>query len=220
MIYHQESAENSYSISAFTNAQTRLRQDGSSDKPLEGYQTILLPPSVLNRLRSQDLTLEIDYSLSLIRKDAAGAIRAQDDGKHLEKIGWCHTGVDDDGDEITARCVQLGRAPNCLSAILENPATGQRDPERFACAPDYRPIPIKPLPYLILDDLERFGLSVPFAGNAAKYPIGESQLPHAQVMLTSYQPAGHFTRHLTIPKIRLGDWEAQTGQITANTASE
>jgi len=208
VVYRESDAEFSYDVSAFLNSRTKLRQNGVDGATLRGYQAILLPVAVMNRLRGRDVRLEVDYSLSLFRPDTTGTVAALDGSAHLDRIGWCRTGIDDDGDGVELRCMQAGRDPICLSAVLENPATRQRDPEFFACAPNYSPIPLHFMP----DTFGRFFVELKFteAGNAGKYPVGESQLGSARADLVSYQPAAHFTRHVVIPNIRLGDWEAPT----------
>jgi len=42
----------------------------------------------------------------------------------------------------------------------------------------------------------------------AKYPVDSAQLAGAQVSVKTYKPVALFTRHLVIPEICLGDWEA------------
>jgi hypothetical protein len=206
VLYQQPSALGIAGINAFANAETQLRQEGSSGAAIHGYQAILLPTPLLGRIRSSELTLAIDYSLSLFHKTATATFAALNDSKHLAKIGWCKTQVDDDGDEVNVQCVQAGQIPNCAGAALENPATQQRNPEAFVCEPDYSPIPITFYP----DGLARFYLSSKFRDidNVAKYPVNESQLGKARMDLSTYQPTAHFTRHVVIHGIRLADWEA------------
>ena len=197
--------------------ETRLRQDGPTGEALHGYQAILLPNSVLSKVRGRALTLEIDYSLSLFHPSASAVMAALDDRRHIDQIGLCRTKVDDDGDEVVVRCREPGRGPNCLRAVLENPTTGQRNPEAFACEPDYSPIPI----HFVPDGLMRFFMDMKFRDfdNLAKYPVDEKQLGSARVDLTAYQPTAHFTRHIVIPNIQLGDWQADTHQIATSTTS-
>lgn len=215
VIYRQASAlgiyvasgGNVYTVRA-ANAATQLRQEGASRAPLHGYQAILLPVPIFRKLRGRDLALEIDYSLSLLRKHATASLPALDASEHRAGIGWCRTGTDDDGDEVNVRCVgQPGQRPSCLSATLQNPASGARDSEALICQPDYAPIPINFYP----DALARFRVELPFKdiGNGANYPVDEAQLGKARIDLAVYLPAGaHFTRRVVIPHIRLGDWEA------------
>ena len=66
-----------------------------------------------------------------------------------------------------------------------------------------------------------FGLDLSFRDpqGLAKYPVDSLQLADAQVMLKAYKPVAHFTRHLVIPEIRLGDWEAETSATAKSTTS-
>jgi hypothetical protein len=202
------SAGNVYTVRAPAHAATQLRQDGASGAPLHGYQAILLPVSLLRKMSGRDLALEIDYSLSLLRRHATMSLPALDASQHLGGIGWCNTGIDDDGDEVQIGCIaQPGQMPGCLSATLDNPESSARDTTAFICQPNYAPIPINLYP----DALARFRVELPFKGmgNAAKSPVNEAQLSKARVDLATYLPAGvHFTRRMVIPHIRLGDWEA------------
>jgi hypothetical protein len=59
--------------------------------------------------------------------------------------------------------------------------------------------------------LVRFGTNLPFRdpSGLAKFPVDGPQLPQSRVVIRVYEPEDHFTRSLTIPEIRLKEWEAQ-----------
>ena len=40
------------------------------------------------------------------------------------------------------------------------------------------------------------------------YPVNESTVNGAHVLIKNYSVAGHFTMHLTVPAIRLAEWSA------------
>ena len=40
------------------------------------------------------------------------------------------------------------------------------------------------------------------------YPVNESTVNDAHVLIKNYSVAGHFTMHLTVPAIRLAEWSA------------
>ncbi|HEX3436481.1 MAG TPA: hypothetical protein VHT24_06900 [Pseudacidobacterium sp.] len=44
--------------------------------------------------------------------------------------------------------------------------------------------------------------------NLIRYPVNESMISGAQVLIKNYNMVGHFMMHLTIPTIRLADWSA------------
>jgi hypothetical protein len=207
LLYHQPSALGIPSMNAYASWQTQVRQDGRSGDAIQDYQAVILPTGVFGRVRSREITLEIDYSLSLFHQTAIATFAALNDSKHVAKLGWCMTGVDDDGDEVVLNCVQAGQFPNCGGAWLENPVTKQRNPETFVCEPDYIPVPVAFYP----DGLTRYFLKSKFKDidGVAQYPVNESSLGSARMDLRAYQPTAHFTRRVVIPSIRLGDWEAE-----------
>ena len=89
---------------------------------------------------------------------------------------------------------------------LQNPANGERNPEKRYCDPDYAPYAAHFYP----DATSQWGGGIPFRDvqNLARYAVDGSQLAAAQVWLKSYRPEAHFTRRLVIPEIRLRDWAA------------
>jgi hypothetical protein len=69
-----------------------------------------------------------------------------------------------------------------------------RGPDRNpACGSDYAPY----VDHVSGDSISRL---------ATELPIDAAQLKGAQVVVTAYHPAAHFTRQVVIPDIRLSDW--------------
>jgi hypothetical protein len=170
------------------------------------YQRIMLPGAVYERVRTQRIRVEIDYSLTLFQLEAANAMAAiQGDGR-FAAFGWCRTKIDEDGDEVELGCVNTGRAPTCVSLTLENPTHGKRNPADVYCDPDYTPYPVHVYP----DAMSQLAYAIRFRDvhGLAKYPVDGSQLADARVLLKSYRPHAHFTRRLVIPEIRLSEWTA------------
>ena len=171
------------------------------------HQFIILPRKIYDLVRTQPVRIEVDYSLTLFHIVAADTIEALSGDKRIADFGWCKTKIDDDGDEVELGCLNMGSAPTCATAVLENTASGQRNPAHNMCRPDYRPYAENFLP----DAMATFGGGISFQDlqGLAKYPVDGPQLADSHVSLKSYQPVAHFTRHLDIPEIRLGDWEAE-----------
>jgi hypothetical protein len=96
-----------------------------------------------------------------------------------------------------------------MSVALENPANGKRNPETYYCAPDYAPYPTHVYP----DSMSQFSVEVEFRDprGMASYPVDGSQLADARLVVKSYVPVAHLTRHLIVPDIRLGDWASVEG---------
>ena len=151
-------------------------------------QRVVLPEPVYRRLSDQSVRVEIDYSLTLLRQTAVAAIAVGDAGRQVSGFGWCRAEIDDDGDEIELGCVKAGRAPRCVSVILEGPASDRGNPEQWLCEPDYAPYHVQLYP----DSTGRFSLNV-----KARNTKG------AKLILKSYRPEANVTRALVIPEMRL-----------------
>jgi hypothetical protein len=170
------------------------------------HQRIALPARIFELVRAQPVRAEIDYSLTLFRIAATSTIAALNGDERFPVFDWCRTAIDADGDDIELGCAKTGSAPKCMTIALENPINGRRNPETPHCQPDYAPLS----PHIHPDAMSHFGADVKFHDlqQLAKYPVDGSQLADARVRLKSYEPVAHFTRHLVIPDIRLGDWAA------------
>ena len=175
------------------------------------HQLITLPHRIYELVRDQPVRLEMDYSLTLFHPDASDRIAAVNGDKWIAHLGRCKTKIDDDGDEIEISCLKTGGNVTCGTAFLENAVTGERNPAFSFCNRYYPPIPA----HFIPDAMSRFRGELHFRDpqGLAKYPVDGSQLANIRVVLKTYTPVAHFTRHLTIPQIRLGDWEAKSAPL-------
>jgi hypothetical protein len=173
------------------------------------YETIRIPALVYEAARDQPLTIDIDYSMSLLQAHPSVTAPALGASVQLPGVGRCTTGRDRDGDEIELRCLQAGRAPSCVSVTLEDVSTGQRNPETRICAPDYSPYAGKPFP----DEIARFEVEAPFRDRLglASYPVGGAQLDRSRVVLTLYEPSAHLARHVTATDVYLSAWLIDAG---------
>jgi len=171
------------------------------------HQLIALPHRVYERVRDRPVRVEMDYSLTLFHLQASDKIAAVNGDKRIAHLGRCRTQIDDDGDEIEISCLNTKGNVTCGAAFLENAVTGQRNPPYSFCSKYYPPITA----HFIPDALSRFRGELHFRDpqGLAKYPVDGSQLANIRVALKTYTPVAHFTRHLTIPEIRLGDWQAK-----------
>ncbi len=170
------------------------------------YQRIELPAKLSDLVLTQPVRLDIEYSLTLSIVAAADTIPASNGDGRFAAFGHCQTKLDDDGDDIELGCEKTGAAPACITVTLENPTNGMRNPENLYCDPDYAPYVVHIFP----DSMSQFGSGVKFRDlqGLAKYPVDNSQLGEARVILESYRPVAHFTRRLVIPDIRLNGWSA------------
>ena len=178
--------------------------------PTRAYEAIRLPALVYEAAKDQPLTLEIDYSLSVLQRETALSAAALGADVMLPGLGRCTTDRDSDGDEIALRCLKPGRGPSCVATTLEEPASGRRNPETLLCSPDYAPYVVKPFP----DALSRFEVETPFRDRLglAHYPVGASQLGAARVLVTPLEARWHGQRRVLASGVRLSQWTADAGR--------
>jgi len=178
---------------------------------VQTHQLITLPRRIYELVRDRPVRVEMDYSLTLFRLDASDTIAAVNGDKRIAHLGLCRTKIDDDGDEIEISCLKTGGNVTCGTAFLENAVTAQRNPPYNFCNKYYPPITA----HFIPDAMFRFRGELHFRDpqGLAKYPVDSSQLANIRVSLKTYAPVAHFTRHLTIPEIRLGDWVARGASL-------
>ena len=171
------------------------------------YQEIAMPLTSLMREKNQPVQLQIAYSLTLFHLAQSYAIPALNGAERMPVLGSCETRLNNTGTTVALRCLEADMPPACVTAFLENSATGARNPTRPVCRSEYEAYRVPPMP----DALGHFVANLPFrdALGLAKYPVDGTQLADSRVVIRVYEPVDHFTRTLAIPNIRLGDWEAQ-----------
>ena len=170
------------------------------------YQQVELPTSFYAGASEKAVSIRADYSLTLFGLAKSYSVPALNGSERMPGLGWCQTQVNEAETAVEMHCMQLGRGPICATIFLENASTGAQNPPRAICRGDYGLLWV-PLP----DVMARYAGNVPFrdATGLAKYPVDGSQLAESRVVIRLYEPVDHFTRTVTIPSIRLGDWEAQ-----------
>ena len=168
------------------------------------HQRIALSNDLLDVVAKAPVRIELTYSLTLFRVEARDALAAVDGDRQLVGFGWCRSRIDEEGDDVEVGCLQGRPTPACVSIVLENPMTGRRNPEGLRCVPDYAPYAAQMYP----DSVSHWGIGARFRDphGLATFPVDQSQLSTARVVLTSYRPATHFTRRLVIPQLRPEQW--------------
>jgi hypothetical protein len=126
--------------------------------------------------------------------------------QRLPGLGRCTSGRDSDGDDVELRCLTPADPPSCLSAALDDPATGGRNPEVLICAPNYAPYATRSFP----DALTRFEVEAPFRDRLGlgSYPVGADRLADARIVLIRYEASAHLVRQAMVSGVRLADWTA------------
>jgi ABC-type transport system involved in multi-copper enzyme maturation permease subunit len=180
-------------------------ESGGSEKSV--HHVIKIPAAVYERLKDTSVQMEISYSLTLMGLSHSFAIPALRGDERITDVGWCKTRVNDARTSIQLSCLRPGLGPNCASVFLENTSSGQRNPVRAACTPNYSPW----LDTIAGDAVIRMGMTAPFrdASGLAHFPVDGSQLPDARMVARLYSPVGHFSRRVLISSIRLSDWVTQ-----------
>jgi len=184
-----------------------VRREGPGSPTSSVYQKIVVPGLIYRDLKDRTAQIQIEYSLTRFVLRNSYAIPALNGSERMPGWGWCKTEVNEAGTALELHCMQQGKGPICGTVFLENKVTGERNPPRSMCRSDYAPYLDRPLP----DSLERFGTMLPFRDptGLAKFPVDGAQLAQARVVIRVYEPETHFTQSLTIPQIRLRDWDAQ-----------
>jgi len=184
-----------------------LRREGTGTPASPVYQKIVVPGSVYRDWKDRTAQMQIKYSLTRFVLKNSYAMPALGGNERMPGWGWCETEVNEAGTALELHCLQQGKGPICGTVFLENTVTGERNPPRSMCRSDYAPYLDRPLP----DSLERFGTMLPFRDptGLAKFTVDGAQLAHARVVIRVYEPEQHFTQSLTIPLIKLRDWDAE-----------
>jgi hypothetical protein len=172
------------------------------------YEPVQMRHGVYRRMKNAPVSLVIDYSITLLNLASVHELRAFGGNMRSPDAGWCQTNVNDNQTEIEARCLQDGPQPQCDTFFLQNPATGARNPDIHGCLDDYAPWFGR---YKPLDTMTLAGANLLFRDSAGlvRYPVGGSQITSSRVVIRSYQPAAHITRHLVIFGVNLADWTAE-----------
>jgi hypothetical protein len=196
----------------FLRSTPRVRGSSPVDKAdkapsFSTHEQLLIPASLLPRLQSLDAAVEIDYSFTFMGPQAAQKLPAL--GGDVAAGGRrCLTRADDEGDDLNVACLSPVKAPPCATVYLEHDATGTRNPSLTECLIDYSPYPLTIAPRV----MKRLSISIPFydPARSISYPVNASMLKDSHVVIVPYEAVGHSSRHLVIPSVRIGDWEAQT----------
>jgi hypothetical protein len=194
-------------------AQFEARQRREGEIAVAVYQRIFLPGSVLDTLASRAVDVDIDYTLTLFKPQAAYSLPAVDGHGALGELGSCSTRIDSEGDDVQLRCMSTRTAPSCFTAYLENMVAGVRNPEVHVCDPNYSPFDGRFWP----DSLTRSGGELPFFDRSGltHYPIDGSKLPGSRFVVETYAPRDHFVRRIRIPEAQLANFLGAAGAAQA-----
>ena len=168
------------------------------------FEQLLVPAPLFARMKNVDTAVEIDYSLTVMRAQPAQILPALG-GDDIANGRRCFTRSDDEGDDVEVGCLSLKMPPSCASIYLRHDPSGAQNPPREGCQPDYAPF------RLILTQrlVNRLNATIPFydPARSVSYPVNASMLKDSHVVIVTYEAALHASRHLSIPSVRIGDWQ-------------
>jgi hypothetical protein len=182
--------------------------DPRTSEPQPVDEILHVRGSVYTRLKDAPVTLQLDYSVTLLNLSSTHSIPAVNGDLRIDGLGRCETRLNDSRTEVDLIRVNIGNTSQCTTALLQDPATGLHNPPLHDCRDDYAPYFGR---YQPPDTLVLRGVDFDFRDPSGliHYPVNESTVNGAHVLIKNYSVAGHFTMHLTVPAIRLAEWSAQ-----------
>jgi ABC-type transport system involved in multi-copper enzyme maturation permease subunit len=156
------------------------------------------------RLKDTPVTIELDYSATLLNLSSTSTVPAVNGDLRINGLGHCETRLNESRTEVEFRCLNIGNTSQCTTVVLQDPATGLHNPPLHGCRDDYAPYFGR---YKPPDTIMHTGFNFDFRdpSDLIHYPVNESMVNGARVIVKNYSVAGHLTMHLTIPGIRLAD---------------
>lgn len=157
------------------------------------------------RLKDTPATLQLDYSATLLHLSSTVIMPAVHGDLRIASLGHCETRLNDSRTSVEFHCLDFGNTSQCTTVLLQDPVSGLHNPPIHGCRDDYAPYFGR---YKPPDPVMHTGVNLNFRdpSDLIRYPVNESMVNGAQVLIRNYDVAGHFTMHLTIPAIRLADW--------------
>ena len=204
MLYQGKSNISVDGAGSMRDAQFDVRT-GRTDGPVHSvYQRIYLPITAYARLANLPVRLSIDYSLTLFGAAQTLSVPATGARATFPDLGRCATGIDAEGDDVVIGCLSTARQTSCFSAYLEDPTNGSRNPPVSGCVPDYAP---GFMAQFWPDTIHRTAGSARFFDRSGMvhFPVDGSKLAGAKLVIATFAPRDHFTRHVETPVLRLSD---------------
>ncbi len=176
-------------------------------EPRPVYEILHVRGNSYMRFKDTPVALQLGYSATLLSLSSTHAIPAVNGHLRIDSLGHCETRLNDSRTAVEFRCLDIGNTSQCTTVVLQVPAIGLHNPPLHGCRDDYAPYFGR---YKPPDPIMHTGFNLDFRDPAGlvRYPVNESMVSGAQVLIRNYAAAGHFTMHLTIPAIRLADWAA------------
>ncbi len=173
-------------------------------------QVIDLPKKVYARSTDRPVTIELDYSLTLLKARVLPPYPAVDGNALLEGVGRCASRLDDDDTRFEVGCDAAGELPPCLSVSLAQGMPVQGGPESFVCDLDYEPAAWR----FSVDPIERFVRKLPLEQPAHVSGPGDADagIRGAAIVVRIYDAVAHFSRRVTLTNVQMRDFAGKSSQ--------
>lgn len=190
----------------FSSRGARIDSTGAgADGARLSVQTLSIPRAVYLKVQGKPLRLEIVYDITEMAQEPTVSLAAAD-GKLTNWQGRsCITRFDAADGDIDVRCLTAGKIPSCVTVVVVNNMTGERNPAFSQCRADYVLYPFRSSP-LTPPLVKRFGAALPTYERSTNkaLPVGPTAVPDASIQITTYSASGHYSRQLIVPEFRLG----------------
>jgi hypothetical protein len=159
-------------------------------------QIIDLPLKVPASSTDRRVSIELNYSLSLLQPRVLSTLPAVDGHALIASLGRCVSRLDEDGAALQVGCDAAGELPPCLSVSFRRDASEQPGPETFVCELDYEPKASR----FSEEPIERFvrKLSLEHAAQGTSAGDSDAGLQDAAVVFRLYSAMAHFSRHVVV----------------------
>jgi len=170
------------------------------------HQGIWLPERYFSLLRDRTLNIELDYSLTLLKQEAAQSMPAFDGDKIVENTEHCKTTYD--GDQVDVDCASAGAQAPCMAISLDRMPGDEHILTNYVCEPNYAPYPMH-MHLQTLAPPTRLTYFRPETNTeqSAWHTIDNSRPTDTRVSFSELQAVDHFKRHVMLSNIHLGDWQ-------------
>src|SRR6185437_5220927 len=155
-------------------------QHTSEPRPVD--EILHVRGSVYTRLKDAPVTLQLDYSVTLLNLSSTHSIPAVNGDLRIDGLGRCETRLNDSRTEVDLIRVNIGNPSQCTTALLQDPDTGLHNPPLHDCRDDYAPYFGR---YQPPDTLVLRGVDFDFRDPSGliHYPVNESTVNGAHVLI-------------------------------------
>lgn len=148
------------------------------------YQRIAVRPGVYARAKNREVTLELDFSATLLQLSSENEFPSAGGNQRLASIGWCQSRLNEAQTQTEVYCLDTGYPAQCATFFLKNPATGAHNPAVRGCRDSYSPWFGR---YKPIDTVTFTGANLPFQDSSGllQYPVNGSQISESVVVIWS-----------------------------------